>query len=323
MKPPMKPSVRPDVQAFLDLRKTNPRPLLTDEDIGQSRAMAIQSMTMLDLPAGELAVTRDLSMPGPDGNIALRLFDVRGSRKSGPVVVFFHGGGFVVGSIDTHASLCAEITRLLDLPVISVDYRLAPEHPWPAAPDDAEAAARWIAMNGAAFDRVATGLVLCGDSAGGNLAIVTGLALRDRPAAVPVVLQMALYPPTDRLDQIASNSGMDQEHQLLDAAQTRWFCAQYRADPCHWRAAPVHASLTGSPPTLMVTAELDSLRDQGRAYAAMLIAAGVPVTFREAAGMIHGFAGFRRIIPSAQNELAGALTSARGMIAERQRAVIR
>jgi acetyl esterase len=139
-----------------------------------------------------MALMRDVVMPGPAGEIPLRLFDGRTERAPGPAVVFFHGGGFAIGNIDTHASMCAEIARRLDLPVISVDYRLAPEHPWPAAPDDAEAAARWIASNGAAFDRAFTSLVFCGDSAGGNLAIVTALALRYRPASVPLAALIPL-----------------------------------------------------------------------------------------------------------------------------------
>jgi acetyl esterase len=274
------------------------------------------------LPLGELDVTRDVVMPGPGGDIALRLFDTRASREPGPAVVFFHGGGFVMGNIDTHAPICAEIARQLDLPVISVDYRLAPEHPWPAAPDDAEAAARWIATNGPAFDRDITGLVLSGDSAGGNLAIVTGFALRDRSAAVPVILQVMLYPMTDPLGHYPSNDTLGRGY-LFDAAQLRWFYEQYKPDPQHWRAAPVHADLRGSPATLVVTAELDTLRDQGHAYAAKLVAAGVRTTFHEVAGTIYGFAGHRRLVPSAQDDLTGALASARTMIqdAELRRAL--
>ena len=173
------PFVRPDVRAHLDAIKANPRSNLTVEMLPAVRPKLVLGIATLDLPVAELAVTRDLEMPGPGGQIPLRLFDARASRGPGPAVVFFHGGGFIVGNNDTAAFLCAEIARRLDLPVISVDYRLAPEHPWPAAPDDAEAAARWIAANGKAFDRAVTGLVMCGDSAGGNLAIVTTLALRE------------------------------------------------------------------------------------------------------------------------------------------------
>jgi acetyl esterase len=231
------------------------------------------------------------------------------------VAVFFHGGGHTLGSIETYASMCAEFARQLDLPVISVEYRVAPEHPWPAAPDDAEAAARWIAENGNAFDRAVTALVLCGDSAGGNLALVTGLALRNKPAAVPVILQVGFYPVTDPLGHYPSNDAFGSGYQL-DSAMSRWFREQYKPDRHHWRAAPLHGDLAGSPPTLLVTASLDPMRDQGRAYAAKLVEAGVRMNFHEAHGTIHGFAGYRQTIPSAQNDVAGALAIARRMIGE-------
>lgn len=308
-----KPSIRPDAQAFLDRWEAGGRPALTATNIAEMRALVPQGMAMLDLPPGKLAETRDVVMPGPGGDIPLGLFDARCSREPGPAVVFFHGGGFVMGNIDSHASICAEIARRLDLPVISVDYRLAPENPWPAAPDDAEAAARWIAVTGAAFDRGINSLVLCGDSAGGNLAIVTGLALRDHPAAVPVILQMTFYPPTDLEGHYPSDDTFGQGYGM-GTVEMRWFTEQYKAEPRHWRAAPVHADLAGSPPTLLVTAGLDPLRDQGRAYAAKLVAAGVRTTFLEAAGTLHGFAGYRQLIPSAQHDLVGALAVARAMI---------
>ena len=142
-----------------------------------------------ELPLGDLAVTRDIAIPDPAGDIPARLYDARDSRDAGPVMVFFHGGGFVIGDLDTHGPYCAEAARQLDMPVVSIDYRLAPEHPFPAATDDCEAAARWVAENIAC-----TGLILSGDSAGGNLTIVTAMALRDEPAAVPVIAQNPIYP---------------------------------------------------------------------------------------------------------------------------------
>ena len=163
-------------------------------------------MAAADLPVGELAIDRELAMPGPGGELALRLFDPRPARDSGPVVVFYHGGGFCVGSIGSHAGLSAEIARGLDLPVVSVEYRLAPEHQWPAAPDDAEAAARWIADNARAFEQEFNGLILCGDSAGGNLALVTAIALRNDPASLSVVQQLAFYPGTDTLGDYPSRT---------------------------------------------------------------------------------------------------------------------
>ena len=133
------PFIRPDVRAFLDMMAANPRPVFNDELMAMIRQMPADAMAGMDLPVGEMGEIRDVVMPGPGGHIPLRLYDPRASREPGPVVVFYHGGGFVVGSIDTHAGVAAEIARQLDLPVVSVEYRLAPEHKWPAAPDDAEA----------------------------------------------------------------------------------------------------------------------------------------------------------------------------------------
>src|SRR3546814_4738954 len=146
----------------------------------KSRTIMRDMRVLADVPVGELAVELDLHCPGPGGEIRLRLFDAREMQAPGPAVVFFHGGGFVLGDLDTHAPFCAEAARQLDLPVIAVDYRLAPENPWPAGPDDCEAAARWIAGSPEQLGRVVTGLALCGDSAGGTLSIVTAMALRDR-----------------------------------------------------------------------------------------------------------------------------------------------
>jgi acetyl esterase len=272
-------------------------------------------MALLEPPIGELGLIRDLVAPGPGGEIPLRLFDARANRDPGPAVVFFHGGGFVIGNIDTHASMCGEIARRLDLPVISVDYRLAPENPWPAAVDDAETAARWVAENGAKFNRAITSLVLCGDSAGGTLTLVTALALRDRPAAAPVILQVPIYPASDICGDYPSGEAFADGYGL-SSAEIHWYREVYRPDPRHWRAAPLHADLTGAPPMLMLTASLDPLRDQGRAYAGKAVQAGVSTVYREAVGAIHGFAGYRRVIPSAQEDFAAALTIARAMIDE-------
>ena len=159
--------------------------------------MMLASRHVADAPAGELAVIRDLSCPGPAGDIGLRLYDARESREAGPLFLFFHGGGFVLGDLDTHEPFCAEIARQLDMPVVAVDYRLAPEHPWPAGIEDCIAAARWVGGSPEALGRTTTGLVLAGDSAGGNFTIVTALALRDEPAAVPVLAQWPIYPAAD------------------------------------------------------------------------------------------------------------------------------
>ena len=309
------PFVRPDVQAFLDVLAANPRPVFTAELLKMIRGMPVAESSMPDLPVGAIAVVQNFTMPGPGGAIALRLFDARAERAAGPAMVFFHGGGFVVGSIDTHAGLAAEIARQLDVPVISVEYRLAPENPWPAAPDDAEAAARWIAENGAALGRRFTGLILCGDSAGGNLAIVTSLALRDRPAALSVILLLALYPGTHADAPFESKTAFADGYGL-EPANMELYRRHLNAEPGHWRASPLLADPTGMPPTLVATASLDPLRDEGRAYAAKSIGAGVPTSYREAVGTIHGFASYRRVIASAQADLTNILSAAAEMIRE-------
>ena len=309
------PYVRPDVRQFLDYLNALPGPKTHEIGAPVARQMYRAMRDVADPPLGELAVIRDLTIPGPAGDIPARLFDARETRPPGPAVVFFHGGGFVIGDLDTHASFTAEAARSLDLPVIAVDYRLAPEAAWPAAPDDSEAAARWVADSPEALGRKVTGLVLMGDSAGGNLTITAAMDLRDRPAAVPVLVQAPIYPATDSSKPYASFDQFASGH-LLTRESMAWFADCYAADIHHQRTSPVLADLTGMPPAVIITAGLDPLRDQGRAYAGALIAAGVPVTYREAAGSIHGFITLRQAIPSAAGDVAGYLTAVKAAIVE-------
>jgi Esterase/lipase len=284
------PFIRPDAAAYLKAFYARAMPPLTREVLEQIHKMpaaATAAMAASDLPVGEIAVEKALEMPGPGGPLRLTLFDARSQRGPGPVVVFYHGGGYVVGTIETHAGLAAEIARQLDLPVVSVEYRLAPEHPWPAAPDDGEAAARWVARNGKALGREVTGLVLSGDSAGGNLTLITAAALRDKPAKVRVVMQIPIYPATDFVTSYPSQRLFAKGYGL-DASTTELMREHYAADPESPRTSPLLGDLAGLPPTVLVTASLDPLRDQGRAYAAKLIEAGVPTAFYEANGLIHG-----------------------------------
>ena len=307
--------IRSDVKAFLEFLNKQPGPRTFEVEPAQAREMMKMVGNLAELPTGEIAVKRDIAIPGPGGDIAARLYDPRESREPGPAMVFFHGGGFVIGDIETHEPVCAEIARTLDLPVISVDYRLAPEAPWPAAPDDCEAAARWVATSPEALDRKVTSLALAGDSAGGNLCVITTLALRDEPAAVPVAAQWPIYPVVDSLGEYGSGADYA-EGFLLDYRSMKWFSAHYAGDPEHWRLNPLFADHAGTPPTLVFTAGLDPLRDQGRAYAAELARAGVPVVFREAAGNIHGLINLRKIIPSSQGDVHGCLAVLKAMIVE-------
>jgi acetyl esterase len=230
-------------------------------------------------------------------------------------MVFFHGGGWVLGDLDSYEAVCAAIARGLDMPVVSVDYRLAPEHPWPAGPEDCEAAARWVAEAPEALGLQPAGLVLAGDSAGGTLAIVATIALRDKPAAVPVIAHWAIYPAADLVTHYPSYAEFKTGFFLTDEAM-RWFSDSYRPGASDWRGSPMQAPLAGLPPALVTTASLDPIRDQGRAYAGALAQAGVTVSFREAAGNIHGFLNLRRAIPSSNADLAVSLAALNALLAE-------
>lgn len=309
------PYVRPDVKAFLAFLNNLPGPKTHEMSAADARMAYAMMKDIADPPAGELAIKRDLTVPGPAGDIPVRQYDARERREPGPALVFFHGGGFVIGNLDTHDSFCAEAARALDLPVISVDYRLAPEHRFPAAPDDCEAAARWVAESPKELGLHVTSLVFAGDSAGGNLTIVTAQSLRDRPAAVPVIAMWPIYPVVDDAPKYQSFSDFGDGF-LLTRDSMRWFSENYAATEGDVRNTPILHKQAGLPPTLLITAGLDPLRDQGRAYAGELIRAGVPVVYREAAGNIHGFITLRKAIPSSVGDVAACFRVLKDIINE-------
>jgi acetyl esterase len=310
------PFVRRDVRTFLDYLNNLPGPRSHELGPAEARRLMLASREVADAPAGALAVIRDLACPGPgDRDIPLRLYDAREQREAGPLILFFHGGGFVLGDLDTHEPFCAELARALDLPVLAVDYRLAPEHPFPAGAEDCIAAARWAAGSPAELGRRVAGLVPCGDSAGGNFAIVVSLALRDEPAAAPVLAQWPIYPAADPAKGYPSYRDFAQGY-LLTEESMDWFDACYRPDKADWRYSPLLKSQEGMPPTLVVTAGLDPIRDQGRAYAAACAEAGVPVAFLEARGNIHGFINLRRAIPSSEDDIRRCFEALKLMLEE-------
>jgi acetyl esterase len=259
-----------------------------------------------------MAVIKDLTCPGPAGDIPVRFYDVRESRDPSPVVLFFHGGGFVIGDLDTHNSLCTELSAELDLPVLAVHYRLAPEHPFPAAPDDCEAAARWLAASPAELGRTVTGIATIGGSAGGNLATVTARALCDKPAAAPMVLQVLLYPATDE-SQDGSMDTFAEGHFLTKLAMD-WFYSLYLPASGDPRAFPLHASAEGMCPTIVATAGLCPLKDQGRRIAAKLVEAGVDTLYLDIAGMTHDFSTTRKALPSAAAATAKVIAAMKLML---------
>lgn len=309
------PFVRPDVAAFLAFLNSQPGPKMQEVSPDEAREMMRTMKSIAELPTGDLAVKRDISIPGPAGVIPARLYDTQEDRGPGPVMVFYHGGGFVIGDLETHESYCAEAARQLDMPVISIDYRLAPEHPFPAASDDCEAATRWIAESPAELGLQVNGLILSGDSAGGNLTIVTAMALRDAPAAAPVILQHPIYPAVSASDDWQSMRDFADGH-LLTAEGMAWFMDAYKPDGADRRGSPLDFDHAGMPPSLVTTAGLDPLRDQGKAYYDALIAAGVRAEYRNADGNIHGYITLRQALPSSNEDVKGNLDALKAMLAE-------
>lgn len=308
------PYVRPDVAMFLSFLNNAPGPKLHELNAPEARLVQNAMRDMADAPVGELAIIRDLEIPGPAGTVAARLYDKSANRRPGPAMVFFHGGGFVIGNIYTYEPYCAEIARLLDLPVISIEYRLGPECPFPAAFEDCEAAARWVASSPKALGLDVTGIILSGDSAGGNLTISTSMALRNEPADVPVIAQMPLYPIVT-LDPDWPSMTEFARGYLLTADLIQWFGQGHGATGNDYRTHPLELDQRGMPPTVITTASLDPLRDQGLAYFEKLNEAGVRTEHVSAQGNIHGHINIRKGIPSSQQDVEQYATALKSILA--------
>ncbi|MCH8684581.1 alpha/beta hydrolase [Pedomonas mirosovicensis] len=305
-----------DTKALLARVLVPNAPKICSLPLDQARRMMQGSIELLERPAPRLARINTFTIPGPDGDLPVRLYDPLETGAASPVVLFFHGGGWVFCNLSTHHSLCAEIAQQLGLRVLSVDYRLAPEYPFPAALEDSLAATRWVAGNPRELLGNVTGLVLAGDSAGGNLATVACQQLAGT-LAVPLLAQCLFYPATDLANRYASAESFAQGY-MLDTEDLQFFTRSYlprralRADP---RVSPLLAdNLENQPPALIFTCGLDPLRDQGRAYAAKLIQSGVKVHYEEAAGQIHGCLNMRKALPSAQDQLTRCLAILKQMI---------
>ena len=239
----------------------------------------------------------------------------RTPRATLPTIVFFHGGGFVLGDLDTHDNQCRALCREAEAVVLSVDYRLAPEHPFPAAPEDCFAATRWAAEHVDELGGDAGRIAVAGDSAGGNLAAVTALMARDAGGPA-LAAQLLIYPGTDFVGGYPSETE-NAEGFFLTRADMEWFREQYvaGADPTDPRLSPVHApDLAGLPPAVVVTAEFDPLRDQGDAYARALEEAGVHVIKRSYGGLIHGFFDLGALSPACAEAAHEVCADLRGLL---------
>lgn len=280
-------------------------------EISTMREVSLAPPALNPTPVGRV---EDRRIPGPAGEIPVRIYTPEGSGPF-PLIAFFHGGGFVLCSLETHDELCRAMCRDAGAVVVSVDYRLAPEAKYPAAADDCYAATAWCAAHAAELGADAARLVVAGDSAGGNLAAVT--ALRARDLGAPRIRHQVLIYPATHCDFDTPSYRENAQGYFLTADAMRWFWAHYLANPAQASepyACPAHAAdLKGLPPATVITAEYDPLRDEGEDYAAQLRAAGVPVVLKRYDGMIHGFVSMGDVFDdarAAQRLIAGQLRAA-------------
>lgn len=263
-------------------------------------------------PAEPMHDVRDLRIPGPGGELPLRIYTPRAlaAGETLPLVVHYHGAGWVGGDLDTHDAIARYYAKHADAVVIAVDYRLAPEHRFPAAVDDAFAAAEWAAAHGRELGGDPARLAVTGDSAGGTLATVVCALARDRGGPA-IRFQALVYPAIDlRGDaRYESREAFGSGDYFIGTADINWFRQQYLPDPDvnarDPRVSPmVAADLSRLPPALMITAGFDPLRDEGKAYADRLSQAGVPVEYRCFDDTVHAFASFSAMIPAGLEALA-------------------
>ncbi len=296
--------LHPQARALLDLIEKSglpPTHMLSPADARRFYRDR-RAYTQPDPP--EVGAVRDLRAPGPHGDVPLRLYRPLGCRPEAilPVLVYFHGGGCVIGDLDTHDTLCRTLANDAGICVISVDYRLAPEPRFPVPVDDCLAATRWIAANAAALGVDAARLAVGGDSAGGNLAAVVSIAARDA-GDLPIRHQLLIYPVTDLRRDAPSHTSNGQGY-LLTRESIAYFYDQHyvpdRAQHLDWRVSPLlAASLEALPPALVITAGYDPLRDEGRHYAEALTAAGNSAVYVCFERQIHGFITMGRVFDDA------------------------
>ena len=307
----------PDAQRVLEMNREAGRPPIQTLTPAEARQGMRQSRTRLSPDPPDIALCRDLTCPGPAGPIPLRLYRGAGvdPATAVPALLFFHGGGWVMGDLDTHDVTCRLLANAAACAVVAVDYRLAPEHPFPAAAEDAFAALAWAAEHAPELGIDADRLAVCGDSAGGNLAAVVALMAREF-GGPPLRLQVLVYPVVD-LSLSQGSFATRAEGYTLTRDAMAWFREVYTPDERHWsdwRAAPLHAPHHRDlPAALIVTAGYDPLCDEGAQYAERLRAHGVAVEHTCYSGQMHGFLGAGKIIREADRaigQIAGALRRA-------------
>ncbi|HXA71847.1 MAG TPA: alpha/beta hydrolase [Stellaceae bacterium] len=309
----------PDAQRVLDLIRESGRPPYETLTPSEAREFYRAGRRVLQPEPPEVAEVRNLQAPAPQGDIPLRLYRGIGTERGAalPTLIYFHGGGWVMGDLDTHDGVCRLIANAAGIAVISVDYRLAPEHKFPAAVDDAVTATEWIAAHGATLGIDASRLAVGGDSAGGNIAAVVALVARDR-GGPRLRFQLLLYPATDFV--VSDDLQRERfEGFPLNVVTMNWFRDHYLRDTGDygdWRASPLRApDLSRLPRAYVLTVGFDPLHAEGALYARRLQETGVPVRHRHVERQMHGFLTMGKIIAAAKpatEEAAAAVKAALG-----------
>jgi len=298
--------VDPQMQAVLARVAEAALPQYCTLSAVEARRLYRESRAALSPPVPEVDAVRDLAACGPAGPIPVRLYRGLGTAAGAPlpVLVFFHGGGWTIGDLDTHDIVCRTLANKARCAVVAVDYRMGPEHKFPAAVEDCLAATRWVASQTAVLGVDAARIAVGGDSAGGNLATVVAISMRDA-GGPSLALQALVYPATDQRMDSASHARFGEGY-LLTRDNMFWFRGNYLApaDYDDWRASPLRASdLARLPPAHIITAGYDPLVDEGRAYSDRLVAAGVPVLYECFEGMTHGFLTMGGVVAAANHAL--------------------
>ena len=297
----------PDAETLLAMMRAAGRPPFETLTPGEARQAFRAGRALTQPEPQDVAEVRDLSCPGPLSAIRLRAYRPRGTtaQESLPALVYFHGGGWLLGDLDSHDVACRHYANGARCRVISVDYRMAPEHKFPAAVDDSAAATRWIIAEARALGIDRARVAVGGDSAGGNLAAVLALMARNGDLP-PLAFQLLVYPATD-MTMAHAPYQQRTEGMMLTAKTMEWFIGHYLRGPedrGDWRASPSRAAdLSGAAPALVLTCTYDPLCDEGMAYARRLEREGVRVTHLHFSDQLHGFLGQGKIIRAANMAL--------------------